>query len=307
MDLGIVMPPVRTRDDVSLDAETYAVMLRGTKVGVGTAPVGHVLAMPVGDGAALRGLGAVETIEPVFGLTAFWVPGSVRAEAAATGATVVDRSAVVVTHLAEVVRSNAPSLLSRQDVQLLIEGLRYDEPILANEVGTETFPLSTLHAVLRRLLEERVSIRDLGPIVEAVSARITETRSLDHLTSAARAAVGHSIAGRLAPDGTLAIFTLDPAIEAAMHEALRDVDGEFHLALDPIKLNELNDSLEDTLRRTLAQPHPAALLCGQVLRRPLQKTVTTLGHNLTVLAYPEVPQSIELKPLGVVGRVGADA
>src|SRR3712207_242488 len=141
MELGIVMPFVRTRDDVTLPASTYQIMLHGVEVARGSAPVDRALALPAGDGTELRAIAVEETVEPVFGLQAFWIPNDARAAAAATGATVVDRSSVVVTHLAEVVRSNAAALLSRQHVQLLIEGLRVDEPLLANEVGTEALPL----------------------------------------------------------------------------------------------------------------------------------------------------------------------
>ena len=147
MELGVVMPFVRTRDDMALAPGTYSIVLRGTEVGRGNAPLDQVLALPLGDGESLRSLGGIETVEPVFGLKAFWVPETARAAAAATGATAVDRSSVVVTHLAEVVRANAASLLSRQDVQTLVDGLRFDEPILANEVGGEV--VSPAAAALR--------------------------------------------------------------------------------------------------------------------------------------------------------------
>ena len=181
------------------------------------------------------------------------------------------------------VRANASSLLSRQDLQLLVEGLRYEQPLLANEVGTETLPLALLHEVLRRLLSERVSIRDLGPIVEAVSGRATETRSVDFLVSAARAAIGRAIV-----------------------ESLRDMDGGMHLAFDPMRLDSVRRDLE-TLQATSAQhQHPLALVCGQVLRGPLQKTVSGMGFDITVLAYPELPSDIQLVPIGVIGLAHAE-
>src|SRR5687768_6067284 len=153
MELGIVMPFVRTRDDVSLPPATYQILLHGVEVARGSAPAERALALPAGDGGELRGIAVEETVEPVFGLQAFWIPSDARAAAAATGATVVDRSSVVVTHLAEVVRSNAAMLLSRQHVQLLVEGLRADEPLLANEVSSEPVGLPLFSAVLRGLLE----------------------------------------------------------------------------------------------------------------------------------------------------------
>ncbi len=306
-ELGIVMPFVRTRDDVTLPPGTYRILLRGAEVGRGLAPRDQVLALPVGDGAELAALGGTETIEPVFGLSAYWVPDGAKPAAAATGATVVDRSSAVVTHLAEAVRANAADLLTRQDVQLLVEGLRYDEPILANEVGSETLPLSLLHAVLRRLLAERVSIRDLGPIVDAVSARTPEVRNPEALASIARVAVGRAIVSRVAPAGTLAVLTIEPGLEARFHEALRDIDGEWQLALDPVTIDNLRRELQSQLTRAAAGEAPVALVCGQALRRPLQRTLAGIGLDAPVLAYPELPADIELLPTGVIGLATATA
>jgi flagellar biosynthesis protein FlhA len=301
MELGVVMPFVRTRDDVSLPPGSYSIVLRGTEVGRGSAPIDQVLALPLGDGDDLRSLGGIETVEPVFGLKAFWVPDSARAAAAATGATAVDRSSVVVTHLAEVVRANAGSLLSRQDVQTLVDGLRYDEPILANEVGGETVSLALLHSVLRRLLDERVSIRDLGPILEAVSQRAAETRSVDQLASAARVAVGRAILGNITPDGRLAVMTLEPGLEAGMHESLREVDGATFIVMDPNVLDIVRREVEQLAADAARSQLPAALVVGQPLRAPLHKTLVGMGLTLPVLAYPELPPDLQLEPIGVIG------
>ncbi|GBE24895.1 flagellar biosynthesis protein FlhA [bacterium BMS3Bbin02] len=307
MELGVVMPFVRTRDDVSLAPGTYSIVLRGAEVGKGTAPQDQVLALPIGDGAELRALGGVETQEPVFGLRAFWIPEAARASAAATGATVVDRSSVVVTHLAEVVRSNGASLISRQDVQLLVDGLRYDEPILASEIGSETMPLALLHDVLRRLLAERISIRDLSPIVEAVSSRASETKSLETLTAFARIAVGRAIVAKIAPDGNLGVLTLDPGLEANMHEALREMDGSTFIALDALRVDAVQTDLQDLASEAARQQIPIALVCAQALRAPLQKSIAGMGLDVSVLAYPELPADMDLIPMGVIGANLVDA
>jgi flagellar biosynthesis protein FlhA len=307
MELGLVMPFVRTRDDVTLPPATYSIVLRGTEVGRGTAPIDQVLALPVGDGEELRGLGGVDTVEPVFGLRAYWVPDGARAAASATGATVVDRSSVIVTHLAEVVRSNAASLLSRQDVQTLIDGMRYEEPILANEVGSETLPLGLLHATLRKLLDERVSIRDMGSIVEAVSSRTAETRSIEQLAASARVAVGRAIVGSIAPEGSLSVVTLEPGLEASMHEGLRPVDGTTFLVVDPQVLDVVRREAEQALAEAARRRKPIVLVVSQQLRGPLQKTMRGAGLDLPVLAYPELTQDLELEPIGVIGAALAQA
>ena len=307
MELGVVMPFVRTRDDVSLPPATYSIVLRGTEVGRGTAPQDQILALPLGDGEELRALGGVETVEPVFGLKAFWVPSSARSSAAAMGATAVDRSSVIVTHIAEVVRANAASLLSRQDVQSLVDGLRYDEPILANEVSNDVLPLGLLHSVLRKLLEERVSIRDLGPIVEVVSNRAGETRSAEQLATAARVAVGRSIVAKIAPEGSLMVMTLAPSLEATMHESLREVDGATFIVMDPTKLDIVRIDVDHLAGEAARAQRPVALVVGQALRGPLTKTLRGMGLDVPVLAYPELPPDVQLEPVGVIGAALANA
>jgi flagellar biosynthesis protein FlhA len=306
-DLGIVMPYVRTRDDVSLPPATYRILLHGVEIARGTAPRDRVLALPSGDGRELSSLGAEETVEPVFNLPAFWVPSEARGAAGAAGATVVDRSSVVVTHLAEVVRGHAAELLTRQQVQLLVEGLRYDEPLLAGDIGSEVLPLPLFQAVLRRLLADRVPIRDLGRIAEAVSARAAETRSVEQLAAAARVALGPAIVSRIAPDGRLAVVTLDPALEASLHESLQEVDGTVHLVVDPARLQAIGLQVQQHLERPLPDPAPVAVVAGQPLRAPLARALASLGLDLPTLAYPELPSHVRIDAIGVIDDVHAHA
>ncbi|MBW3657190.1 MAG: flagellar biosynthesis protein FlhA [Actinobacteria bacterium] len=306
-DLGIVMPYVRTRDDVSLPTATYRILLHGVEIARGAAPRDRVLALPSGDGRELASLGAEETVEPVFNLPAYWVPVEARSAAGAAGATVVDRSSVVVTHLAEVVRANAAELLTRQQVQLLVEGLRYDEPLLAGEIGSEMLPLPLFQAVLRRLLADRVPIRDLGRIAEAVAARAAETRAVEHLAAAARVALGPAIVARVAPEGKLAVLTIDPALEASLHECLQEVDGTVHLVIDPARLQRIGLQIQHHLERPLADPAPVAVVTGQPLRAPLARSFASLGLELPMLAYPELPAHVRIDAIGVIDDVHAHA
>ncbi len=301
MELGFVMPLVRTRDDLSLAPETYTMMLDGAEVARGTAPRDRVLALPAGDGSELISLGGTPTTEPVFGLAAFWIPTDQRAVAAASGATVVDRSSVLVTHLAEVVRRNAARLLTRQDVQMLVEGMRYDHPILARDVDNDVLPLPTLHAVLRGLLDDGVSIRHLGRIVESVSAMAGEPRSVDQLVAGARIALAPAIAAGIAPDGRLAVATLDPSFEAQLHEGVREIDGEGRLVLDPRRTEHLVEELRRAAAAEATLDQPLALVCGQHLRKPMRRLLDGLGLGLDVLAYPELPDQLQLTTVAVLG------
>ena len=305
-ELGLVMPLVRTRDDAMLPSGSYRILLHGVPVASGQAPTGRLLALPAGDGSELRPLAVAETVEPVFQLPAFWVTSDSRAAAAATGATVVDRSSVVVTHLAEVVRSHAPELLGRQQVQQLVDGLRLDAPLLANEVGGDALPVQLLHEVLRGLLAERVCIRDLPRIVEVLTVRARETQNVGQLVAAVRVPLGPGIVQRVAPDRRVAVATLHPALEGRYHEALRDVDGQLHLVLGPDDLELLADGVQRCLTSPALEDRQPLLAVGQLLRRPVQQTLHGLGLDLPVLAYPELPEQLDLVQIGVIADATVD-
>ena len=303
-DLGIVMPLVRTRDDVSLPAWSYRILLRGVEVGRGEAPPGHVLAIPLSPTDTLASLGR-ETVEPVFGLAAYWIPDENRAGAEASGATVVDRPSAVITHLAETVREHASSLLSRQDVQLLLEGLHEDRPLLAREVGSDALPIHVLHGVLRSLLDDRVPIRDLESIIEAIVGIPPELANRSSMVNAARIALSSAIAFRVAPGGVINALTLDPDVERMFHESLREAEGATHLVLNPQQTEVLKSDLVEASRQAGNLEHPLALLCAQTLRGPLQKTIAMFGLDIPTLAYSELPKHVTVVPIGVIGHEAA--
>ena len=230
MELGIVIPPVRTRDNLDLPPSVYAIRVHGVEVARGEAPGGSVLVLgerPPGRARARRpGI-------PVFGLDASWVPAEFGPQAELAGATVVDRGSVVTAHMAEVVRGNAGRLLSRQDVKLLVEAVRATDPVVADEFGAAGLSLAEVQRVLQLLLEEVVPIRDLVRILEVLSERSRVTKDPEVLTEAVRIALGPSISAGHAPDGKLPVLTLDPMLEHALLESLRPGEAGSFLALDP--------------------------------------------------------------------------
>jgi flagellar biosynthesis protein FlhA len=298
-EIGVVMPLIRTRDDVTLPAATYTIELEGGEIARGTAPRDQVMALPADEADDLRSIGGSPTTEPVFGLTAWWIPDASSSHATALGATVVDRSSVIVTHLADVVRRNADRLLTRQDVQLLVDGLRYDQPILAKEVDGDGVALGVLHRVLQNLLQEGVSIRHLARVVEALST--ASGQSPDEMLSAARISLGPTIVHSVDSQGRLGAITVEPMAEVALHEALRDVDRERRLVIDP----ETGVSLTEEIRRVVAghvMGDPTiVVVCGPGLRRPLQRFLVAANLDVPVLAYPEIPPTVNITGIAVIG------
>ena len=198
-DIGIVVPPVRTRDNLELPLRTYAIKLFGIEVARGEAPPGTVLAI----GEFLGSLPGEPTTEPVFGLDAKWIPAELRSQAELSGATVVDRASVITTHLAEVVTTHAARLLGREDVKLLTDVVKRTHPVVVEELTPAQLSLGEVQRVLQTLLDESVSVRDLVRIYEALSLRAQATKDLDQLVEAARNALGprHHLAPPRRRDG----------------------------------------------------------------------------------------------------------
>ena len=212
METGLVIPLVRTRDNLDLPGSQYVIWLNGVPAAKGISPAGTMLA--IGDN--LDGIPGKATREPVFGLAAKWVPVELQRQAEMAGATVVDRSSVITTHLAEVVRQNAADLLGREDVRLLVEMVRRTHPIVVEELTPTLLTLGEVQRVLHALLEEGVSIRDLVRIFEALSVRAKTSTDLDGLVEAARSALGSAISHPyVTPDERLHVFTLEPGLRAA--------------------------------------------------------------------------------------------
>ncbi|GMA41040.1 flagellar biosynthesis protein FlhA [Mobilicoccus caccae] len=229
-EIGIVVPLVRTRDNLDLPPRHYAIRVHGVEVARGQAPAGMVLA--IGDD--LDSLPGMVTQEPVFGLEAKWVPAELREHVALASSTVVDRSSVVTTHMAEVVRVNAAQLLGREDVKMLVDMVKQSHPVVIEELTPQPLSLGEVQRTLQSLLSERVCIRDLVRIFEAMSMRAKVSPDPEGLVEAARTALGPAIASSHAVDGRLSVITFDPLLEQRMLETLRQGESGSFLVMDPM-------------------------------------------------------------------------
>jgi flagellar biosynthesis protein FlhA len=299
-ELGMVIPPVRIRDDVSLDSHEYVMRVRGTEVARGGVMAGHQLAMDPGD--AMGQLPGIPTTEPAFGLPAVWVPDSGRAEAEALGWTVVDAESVVVTHLTEVIRAGAADLLTRQETKNLLDQLKEVNAAVVDEVVPDVLSLGEIQRVLQALLREGVSIRDLGSIVEAIGDKARLTRDPAMLAEYARQALGRTIVGPyLDGEGTLRAIALDPGLEQEVAEALvQTADGEF-LAMDPARAGMLVDSCAQQVEHALARGGRPVLLCSARVRRHLRRLCEQRLPQLAVCSYNEIAPGVSVETLAVLG------
>ncbi|MGR6967581.1 flagellar biosynthesis protein FlhA [Geodermatophilus sp. URMC 61] len=297
METGLVIPLVRTRDNLDLPASQYVIWLNGVPAAKGTSPAGTVLA--IGD--MLDALPGRATREPVFGLPAKWVPVELQRQAEMAGATVVDRSSVITTHLAEVVRQNAADLLGREDVRLLVEMVKRTHPIVVEEFTPTLLTLGEIQRVLHGLLAENVSIRDLVRIFEALSVRARVSTDVDGLVEAARAALGSAISQPyVTPDERLHVMTLDPAFEQRLLEAVRQSEAGQVLALDAGTVDALVNGCSGLLTDAERLGLSPVLVCSPQVRAALSRLMRQVLPRLPVISYTEVSRTAQIESLGVV-------
>ncbi|MEV6344506.1 flagellar biosynthesis protein FlhA [Actinoplanes sp. NPDC051851] len=304
MELGVIMPPVRTRDDLDLPLSSYAIRISGVDAGSGQAPPGTVLA--IGDG--LQALPGRAGVEPVFGLAGKWVPAELHYQAELSGATVVDRASVIITHLAEVVRNNASRLLGREDVRALTEMVKRTHPVVVEELTPGQLSLGQIQKVLQAMLDEGVPIRDLVRIFEALSLRAKVSVDHDGLVEAARGALGPAIAAQYATAGRLTVITLDPMLEQGLLESLRPSETGTFMAIDGMRAEAIVSEASRLSETAEQQGLNPVLACSPQLRLPLMRLLRAGSRRVQVLSYSEISGSTaQIETIGVVNGAYAGA
>ncbi|MFD0759215.1 FHIPEP family type III secretion protein [Arthrobacter ulcerisalmonis] len=299
MDLGIVIPPVRTRDSVELASGTYVIRIAGVEAGRGSAPGGRMLAL----GDSLSALPGQSMVEPVFGLAGKWIPGELRHSAEMSGATVIDRVSVLVTHLSSVVTANAARLLSREDVRVLTEGVRAISPSAVEELTPGLLSLAELQRVLQGLLEEQVPINDLTRIYEALTLRAKISTDAESLVESARQALGPALAAGHLDGSTLNVIMIDPSLEQSMLEDMRPAEGGTQIVMGQDKLDTVLGSLSEAIAAAAAAGRQPVLVCAPTLRPAVRRLVGP--GSIAVLSYREVTSAnVRIETIGVVRYAG---
>jgi flagellar biosynthesis protein FlhA len=293
-ELGILVPAIRIRDDIRLPANEYVIKLRGAEIARGEVMPRFLLALDTG-----RVIGAVEgidTIDPSFGMPARWIATNKRVEAESLGYVVVEPATVVATHLMEKLKSSASDLLGRQEVQEMVDTLKKTHPALVEDVVPGKLTLGVLHRVLQRLLKERVPIRDLVTILEAVADAADQTKDPEALTEHARRALTNTIA-RLHMDETGMVrgITVGPRLEMALLGLFTPRSGQNPATmLTPDSLGALLRELDQMSSSTLVEGRPIPLLAPPSLRIGLRRLVEPVLPNLPVVSLAELPTYVKL-------------
>jgi flagellar biosynthesis protein FlhA len=283
--LGIVVPPIRVRDNVQIDPNAYRVLLNGQVIAKGELRAGHFLAMDPGgaDAGEIRG---IDTIEPAFGLPAKWIAESDKDRAEMLGYTVIDAPSVLVTHLTEVLRAVANEILSRDDVRALVDNLKKTAPAVVDELIPNVLTLGQLQSVLGRLLKERIPIRNLQVILESLADSAHETKDPALLTEKARTALARAIVEpHLDGSGTLHAAVIDPNLERTLSEAIGGGEGLSRLPQG--FLSKFVDSTAEALAAMARAGRDPVLVTRSALRPFLAEAVASVIPNAAVLSYQE--------------------
>ena len=295
-ELGFLIPAVHVRDNLELAPGAYRVLLHGVPIATGELHPERVLALDPG-----RGFGPLDGLpgkDPAFGLDAVWILPSQRAHAESLGYTVVDAATVVATHLSHLVRERAAELLGHDEVQQLLAAVGKQTPKLVEDLTPKLLPLSVVVRVLQSLLAERVPIRQLRQIVEALLEHGAHTQDPAVLTAAVRTALGRFIVQELnGMAAELPVFTLAPALERVLQDSVSGAGA----ALEPGLAERLHSNLSECVTRQESRGEPAVLLVPGQIRAAIARLVRHSVPSLAVLAYGEVPEDKRLRLVGAVG------
>tara|TARA_R110002049_G_scaffold21792_20_gene79181 strand:- start:6108 stop:8156 length:2049 start_codon:yes stop_codon:yes gene_type:complete len=294
-DLGFLVSPVHIRDNLELAPNAYRITLAGVAVGEGEVHVGKDLA--INPGQVFGKLSGIETKDPAFGLTAYWIEADQREEAQMLGYTVVDPATVVATHLSEILKTNAHELMGHEECVRLLDRLAESSPKLVEELTPKLLPTSTITRVLQNLLEEKIPVRNIRKIAETLSEHGARSQDPDVLSAAVRVALGRSIVQNVA--GTrpeLPVLTLEPELERILNDSSQDGGA---IGLEPQMMERLHKTLTERAQTQELAGEPAVLLVAPTVRPWMSRMMRNI-RNLHVLAYNEVPDDRRIEMLAAV-------
>lgn len=298
-ELGIIIPPITVRDNSSIPPHEYNILLRGHRIAQADLFPGQLLAM--GVGTAQRPLRGRVTTEPAFSLPSTWISETDRREAERMGFAVVDPLSVLVTHFSELLKANVADLLSRQEVQRLLDTLKPSHAAVLQEMNTLQMPLGTLHRVLQNLLREGISVRELPVILEKLCDQISHTKNPDELSEVCRRNLIFEIGRQVELKGGKArVVTLHPELEQLIAKGVRQTTQEIMLVLDPALSRYLHDQLQAGAEKSARQGVSPVLLCSAPIRLGLKRYFYDALSSLKVIAYQELSPKIEIEAVHTI-------
>ncbi len=298
LELGIVVPPMKLKDNLQLKPTEYVIHMKGIEVGKGELLLGHVLAMsPEGNEKHVDG---VPTREPVFNLEAYWIKEKDREKYVAEGLTIVDHPTIVATHLTEIVRNNAAELLSRRETQKLLDSISSTHQKVMEEINQNQVSMGVIQKVLQNLLREQVSIRDLVTVLEAIADSCGTIKDPDIITEYVRQKMARSILKPYLTDGVLNIMLMEKSLEEKVIARLQASDDGGILALDLGFGQKLVEKIGEESRKAMLKSVQPILLVHPIIRGKLRRFLERHIQGITVISHNEIPPQIRVQSVGVV-------
>jgi flagellar biosynthesis protein FlhA len=301
-EMGITVPSIMIRDQSSLGAHRYQLLLRGHPLTHGEVFCNQLMAMGLGNGQ--RTLRGRETVEPAFGMPALWIPETSRKEAERAGYVVIDPLTVMVTHLSEMLKRHLADMITRQDVQELLNRLKEMNAAVVAELGQLQISTGLVQRILQNLLREGVSVRELSVILERLCDQYPYTKNVDELSEACRRALHLEIGRQLESDnGKLKVITLHPEIEQRVIESVRQNPQEVVLVLDPTLAGHIHAELKKGIQSMAGTGRAPTLLCAPAVRVGLKKFFEDSFRALKIFAYNEISPTLKLEPVYTIAPV----
>jgi flagellar biosynthesis protein FlhA len=299
LDMGIIVPSIRIRDNLQLEPGEYRLLIKGNKVGGGALRPDYLLAMDPGN--AMAELDGIPTKEPAFGLDAIWIARAQKEEAELHGYTVVDLPTVMATHITEIIRTHAHELLGRQEASSLIENFKKVYPKVVEELIPDPLPLGTVVRVLQNLLREQVSIRDLLTIFETLADDSTRSKDSEILTESVRKSLARGITARYRSDeGRVSVLSLDSRLEELIANSLLQTEQGVQLVMDPRIAHNMIEGIANEIERHPEIAGQPILLASPTARRHLFKLTHRFIPQLIVLSHNELSPDAHISSVGVV-------
>lgn len=299
LELGCVVPTIRLRDNIQLNPNQYVIKIKGVPISEGEILFDHYMAM--NPGYVEEEITGIPTFEPSFHLPAIWITESQRERAESLGYTVVDPPSIIATHITEVIRSHIHELMTRQDVQNLINNIGEANGALISELVPKLLGIGEIQKVLQNLLREGISIRDLITIFETLADYAPTTRDTDVLTEYARQSLKRAISNKYFPNGeTTSVVTLDPKIEQEIMGAVKQTEQGAFLSLDPEKTKDILDSVEEEVGKLENIGKNPIIITSPIVRMYFKKLTQDYFKDLIVISYNEIESNVELQSIGMV-------
>lgn len=298
-ELGVIIPPIRIRDNIQLKPNEYRIKIRTTVVGKGELMSGAYLAMD--PGAVTKKVRGIATVEPAFGLPALWITESQKESAELAGYTVVELPAVLATHITEIIKRHAHELLTRQDVKNLIDNIKEKNAAVVEELIPNHLSAGDVHKVLQNLLRERISIRDLSLVLETLADVAPKNKNPEILTEYVRNALAQQICALYRDEsGVIPVITLDPTLEQKLESSLRETETGFRLVVSPQEAARLMEKIGEQQEKSKTKNETPIIICSPTIRSQLKRLTEGTYRDLVVLSYNEIVSGTDIRSSGMI-------